>query len=69
MEVTDKYGALTVRIQKLTSWGGEGPWKGPFYIRDTALNHWLDLGYMQSSSLPLLEAYEPITLQLRFPPK
>ena len=43
MEITDKHGPLTARIQKLTNKGCVGQWKGPFYIRDIALNHWLYL--------------------------
>ena len=47
MEITDKHGPLTARIQKLTNKGCVGHWKGPFYIRDIALNHWLYLEYMK----------------------
>ena len=41
VEVTDRYGPLTARIQMITSKGCVRQWKGPFYIRDIALNHWL----------------------------
>ena len=69
VEVPDKFGPLTARIQKLTNRGCVRPWRGPFYIRDIALNHWLCLEFMKSSSLPPLEVHDPIPLQqLRFPP-
>ena len=70
MEVSDKYGPLTARFQTLTGKGCVGRWRGPFYIRDIALNHWLYIEYMKSSGIPFPEVHAPIPLQqLHFPPK
>ena len=69
VEVTDRFGPLTARIQMLTSRGCVGQWKGPFYIRDIALNHWHYIEYMKSSGLPLPEVHDLVPLQqLRSPP-
>ena len=69
MEVTDKHGPLTARIQKLTNKGCVGQWRGPFYIRDIALNHWLYLEYMKEPGASLPEVLVPVPLQqLHFAP-
>ena len=63
VEVTDKYGPLTARIQMLTNKWCVGRWIGPFYIRDIALNHWLYIEYMKSSGIPLPEVHVPVPFQ------
>ena len=69
VEVTDKFGPLMARIQKLMNRGCVGSWKGPFYIRDITLSRWLYLEFIKSSPIPLPEVQDPIPLQqLRFPP-
>ena len=69
MEVTDKHGPLTARIQRLTNKGCVGQWRGPFYIRDIALNHWLYLEYMKEPGAALPTVLASVSLQqLHFGP-